>query len=79
MHVEASTSARILLASLLLKFGVCGFRRFLSVLNYYNLFILFIISFLGIFICILLSLVEGDGKMVVAYSSIVHIRFVLFN
>ncbi|MGN6347639.1 MAG: proton-conducting transporter transmembrane domain-containing protein [Candidatus Nitrosocosmicus sp.] len=28
MHVEASTSARIILASLLLKFGVRGFGRF---------------------------------------------------
>lgn len=79
MHVEASTTARMLLASLLLKFGVHGFSRFLIPLITYNLFILIFIRVLGMIVCLLLSLIEVDGKIIVAYSSVVHISFVLLS
>jgi len=76
-HVEAPTTARILLASLLLKLGGCGFLHILSLikvrLNYFWLFL----SYLGIVLCCLICISQRDIKSLVAYSSVRHIRFLL--
>jgi len=76
-HVEAPTTARMLLASLLLKLGGCGFLHILSLikvrLNYFWLFL----SYLGIVLCCLICISQSDIKSLVAYSSVRHIRFLL--
>lgn len=76
-HVEAPTTARILLAGLLLKLGTAGFLRILSSINFsYNNFWLFL-SLLGILLSSFRCLFQRDSKSLAAYSSITHIRFLL--
>jgi len=77
--VEASTFFLILLASLLLKFGVFGLYRFLIFLKNINLFVFFYIFFFGLLISLLLCLIQSDLKSQIAYSSISHISVVFFN
>lgn len=74
MHVEANTVSRILLAGLLLKFGVLGFSRFLLLRNYFYFLLL---GLLGLFICSFICILQRDLKSLIAYSSIVHMRFIL--
>jgi len=76
-HVEAPTTASMLLAALLLKFGTGGFFRFLYVLkiNFFSLFLF--ISFLGTIMSCILCIFQSDLKSLSAYSSINHIRFLL--
>lgn len=75
--MEASTSARMLLAGLLLKLGTGGFIRFLKILNLNFFQYFFILSFLGIIVRNFFCLVQRDLKALAAYSSINHISFVL--
>lgn len=79
MHVEASTLASILLAGLLLKFGVYGFYRVLYVLKFEYLGLFFTVAFIGIFIGIFIRIVQRDIKRQVAYSSVCHIGFTLLS
>uniref|UniRef100_A0A0K0DRN6 NADH-ubiquinone oxidoreductase chain 4 n=1 Tax=Angiostrongylus cantonensis TaxID=6313 RepID=A0A0K0DRN6_ANGCA len=76
-HVEAPTTARILLAGLLLKLGTAGFLRILGSINFsYNNFWLFL-SLLGIVLSAFRCLFQRDSKSLAAYSSVTHIRFLL--
>lgn len=77
MHVEASTVARILLAGILLKFGVHGFNRFLVRFFFNNSFFFLFVAILGLFFCSLICLIQSDLKSLVAFSSIFHISIVL--
>ncbi|MGN6347638.1 MAG: proton-conducting transporter transmembrane domain-containing protein [Candidatus Nitrosocosmicus sp.] len=43
------------------------------------MYFFFIIRFLGTAVGLFLCLSEIDGKLVVAYSSVVHMRLVFFN
>ena len=79
IHVEASTLSRILLASLLLKFGVFGFYRFIFFLKYINIFFFLFIFFLGFLLSLWICLIQSDIKSQIAYSSISHIRVVFFS
>lgn len=79
IHVEAPTLARMLLAGLLLKFGVFGFFRIYSIFKLEVLNIFFFVAFLGIIIGMFLSLVQRDLKRLVAYSSICHISFTFLS
>lgn len=79
IHVEASTFSRILLASLLLKFGVYGFYRFIIFLKIINIIFFFYLFFFGIIVCLFLCLIQRDIKSQIAFSSITHIRIVFFN
>jgi NADH:ubiquinone oxidoreductase subunit 4 (subunit M) len=76
--VEASTSARIILAGLLLKFGTQGFYRFIKFIVFFNNFILIIISLFGVLLGSLICLFQRDVKSLIAFSSVVHISFLLF-
>lgn len=73
-HVEASTLGSVFLAGLLLKLGSYGFYRFI------NIFIIRIRSYilrLGLVASIvrsLICLIQTDLKVIIAFSSIVHIR-----
>lgn len=74
-HVEASTIGSILLAGVLLKIGSIG-------LFYLVVYINFIIKFhwlrLRVLVVILIILLLRDLKMMIAYSSIAHIRIVFY-
>lgn len=75
-HVEAPTTARMLLAGLLLKVGVYGV---LKVVSYVNLswFWVMILSFMGYILAPILSILSRDTKQLVAYSSVTHINLIL--
>src|ERR1700722_12512868 len=74
-HVEASTIGSIVLAGVLLKLGTVG-------LVYVVIYINFIIKFhwlaLGLVLLILIILNLRDLKMIIAYSSVAHIRIVFY-
>lgn len=77
-HVEAPTTARMLLAGLLLKLGTGGFLRIIiSIFFLVDLFFFF--SFLGILFCSFICLFQSDSKALAAYSSIVHMRFLFLG
>lgn len=75
LHVEAPTSASILLASLVLKMGTFGFFRLLPYYSwgFFNYFLS--IRFVGIAIGSLICVFFSDIKALVAMSSVVHINF----
>lgn len=76
-HVEAPTTARILLAGLLLKLGTGGFLRIIKSFSYIHSNYWFLISFLGIVIGSFSCIYQSDTKSLAAYSSITHIGFLL--
>lgn len=78
-HVESPTVGSILLAGLLLKLGTLGFSRMLKSLSYLNLFNLLFISIVGMIFCSLICIFQRDSKALVAYSSIVHMSFLLLG
>lgn len=78
-HVEAPTTARMLLAGLLLKLGTAGYLRILSSINFvYNNFWI-IISLLGIILASFRCVFQRDAKSLAAYSSVTHISFLLLS
>jgi len=74
-HVEASTVGSMVLAGVLLKLGSIG-------LLYLVLYMNFIVKFhwlgLGIVILILIILILRDLKIMIAYSSVAHMRIVFY-
>jgi NADH:ubiquinone oxidoreductase subunit 4 (subunit M) len=79
VHVESPTSGRILLAGLVLKLGVVGLSRSLFCISFYCSYFFFFISILGIVLCSLFCIFQCDIKSIIAYSSVVHISFLLFR
>jgi len=75
--VESPTSGSMLLAGLLLKFGTMGFLRFVGSIYFLNFYLGFLVVLLGVIICSFVCIVQRDSKSLVAYSSVVHIRFLL--
>ncbi len=78
-HVEAPTTARILLAGLLLKLGTAGFLRILGRINFIHNNVWIIIAFLGIILGSFCCVFQSDSKSLAAYSSVTHIRFLLLS
>lgn len=78
-HVEAPTTARILLAGLLLKLGTAGFLRILRSINFIHNNVWIIISFLGMILGSFCCVFQSDSKSLAAYSSVTHIRFLLLS
>ena len=74
-HVEASTVGSILLAGILLKLGSIGL---LYVVIYINFIIKFHWMRVGVVILILIILILSDLKIIIAYSSVAHIRIVFY-
>ena len=78
-HVEAPTTARMLLAGLLLKLGTAGFLRILGRINFIHNNVWMIISFLGMILAAFCCVFQSDSKSLAAYSSVTHIRFLLLS
>lgn len=76
-HVEAPTTARMLLAGLLLKLGTSGFFRIIKMFSFLHLNFWFFISFLGILISSFVCSFQRDSKSLAAYSSVTHMGFTL--
>nr|YP_003433814.1 NADH dehydrogenase subunit 4 [Metastrongylus pudendotectus]ACX85140.1 NADH dehydrogenase subunit 4 [Metastrongylus pudendotectus] len=78
-HVEAPTTASMLLAGLLLKLGTAGFLRIMGSMNFlYNNFWI-CLSFFGMLLSSFSCLFQSDIKSLAAYSSIVHMSFLLLS
>jgi len=73
--VEASTIGSMLLAGVLLKLGSVGL---LYVVSYIGFIIKFHWLVLGIVFLILIILRLRDLKIIIAYSSVAHIRMVFY-
>nr|YP_003097133.1 NADH dehydrogenase subunit 4 [Angiostrongylus costaricensis]ACT88803.1 NADH dehydrogenase subunit 4 [Angiostrongylus costaricensis] len=76
-HVEAPTTASMLLAGLLLKLGTAGFLRILGAMNfsYSNFWV--ILSVLGMILSAFSCMFQSDSKSLAAYSSVAHMSFLL--
>lgn len=78
-HVEAPTTASMLLAGLLLKLGTAGYLRIIGSINFvYNNFWV-VLSLVGIILASLRCVFQSDSKSLAAYSSVTHIRFLLLS
>nr|YP_009388748.1 NADH dehydrogenase subunit 4 [Ancylostoma ceylanicum]ARU77173.1 NADH dehydrogenase subunit 4 [Ancylostoma ceylanicum] len=78
-HVEAPTTASMLLAGLLLKLGTAGYLRILSSMNFvFNNFWI-IISLLGMILASFSCVFQSDSKSLAAYSSVTHMSFLLLS
>nr|UDL72558.1 NADH dehydrogenase subunit 4 [Oesophagostomoides stirtoni] len=78
-HVEAPTTASMLLAGLLLKLGTAGYLRILGSMNFvYNNFWV-IISLLGMVLSSFSCVFQSDSKSLAAYSSVTHMSFLLLS
>jgi NADH-quinone oxidoreductase subunit M len=80
-HTEAPTAGSVILASVLLKMGTYGFLRFSLPLlpdaakNHTIVYVMSILSIIGIVYGALASLMQKDWKKLVAYSSVSHLGF----
>jgi len=80
-HVEASTTGSVILAGILLKLGTYGMYRFLLPLfpvvsQYFSVFV-FVLCLIGILYISYTILIQTDLKKIIAYSSIIHMSFVV--
>jgi NADH-quinone oxidoreductase subunit M len=82
-HVEAPTAGSVILAGVLLKIGTYGFLRFcltlLPVACHQFLGVIAVLAVLGIIYGALVSLVQGDIKKLVAFSSVSHLGFCMLG
>uniref|UniRef100_UPI0030E4EA3F NADH dehydrogenase subunit 4 n=1 Tax=Porrocaecum reticulatum TaxID=2161849 RepID=UPI0030E4EA3F len=76
-HVEAPTTASMLLAGLLLKLGTAGFLRILSSLNFTHVNVWMLLAFLGMILAAFCCVFQSDAKALAAYSSVTHMSFLL--
>jgi NADH-quinone oxidoreductase subunit M len=78
-HVEAPTAGSVILAGVLLKFGIYGFIRFAIPLFPYGAQVLSpyiaILAVIGIIYGALVAFAQDDVKKLVAYSSVSHLGF----
>nr|YP_009347361.1 NADH dehydrogenase subunit 4 [Nippostrongylus brasiliensis]APU89584.1 NADH dehydrogenase subunit 4 [Nippostrongylus brasiliensis]BAV82766.1 NADH dehydrogenase subunit 4 [Nippostrongylus brasiliensis] len=78
-HVEAPTTASMLLAGLLLKLGTAGFMRVTGSFNFiYNNFWIYI-SLVGMILAAVTCTFQSDSKSLAAYSSVTHMSFLLLS
>jgi NADH-quinone oxidoreductase subunit M len=81
-HVEAPTAGSVILAGVLLKMGTYGFIRFAMPLfpyAVYELTVVMVLALIGIIYGALVSMMQDDVKKLVAYSSVIHLGFVMLG
>nr|YP_010708757.1 NADH dehydrogenase subunit 4 [Cruznema tripartitum]WCR50924.1 NADH dehydrogenase subunit 4 [Cruznema tripartitum] len=78
-HVEAPTSASMLLAGLLLKLGTAGFLRIMKTLNMIHINFWLILSFIGMILAAFCCIFQSDSKSLAAYSSVTHMSFLFLG
>ncbi len=78
-HVEAPTAGSVILAGVLLKFGIYGFIRFAMPLFPYGAAevapYIAVLSVIGIIYGAIVAFAQEDVKKLVAYSSVSHLGF----
>jgi NADH-quinone oxidoreductase subunit M len=82
-HVEAPTAGSVILAGVLLKFGIYGFLRYAFPLFPYGAMVwspaLAVLSVIGIVYGALVAFAQDDVKKLVAYSSVSHLGFCMLG
>jgi NADH-quinone oxidoreductase subunit M len=82
-HVEAPTAGSVILAGVLLKFGIYGFIRFAMPLFPHGAAVwaptLAILSIVGIIYGAFVAFAQDDVKKLVAYSSVSHLGFCMIG
>jgi len=82
-HVEAPTAGSVVLASVLLKFGIYGFLRFGMPLFPHGAAVaapyIAIIAVVGIIYGALVAFAQDDVKKLIAYSSVSHLGFCMLG
>merc|ERR1712141_984168 len=79
-HVEAPVGGSLLLYHCLLKLGGYGLIRILMFINYRNLILFLIVfSLIGGRMLRIVCLINSDIKVIIAYSSVVHMALIIIN
>lgn len=73
-HVEASTIGSVFLAGLLLKLGSYGFYRFVNIFSINNSSFILSLGLVASIVGSITCVIQTDLKVMIAFSSIVHIR-----
>nr|YP_009550078.1 NADH dehydrogenase subunit 4 [Onchocerca ochengi]ATA65711.1 NADH dehydrogenase subunit 4 [Onchocerca ochengi] len=79
VHVEAPTSASMILAGVMLKLGGAGVYRISKSLNFFGFEMLIFFSLISMVFCSFICVVQSDCKSLAAYSSVCHMGFVLLS